>query len=378
MFTSKVIFEMSSLSRLLPPLLITALCLLHGAYAQYTPYLTVKQLNFTGVVGQQNQLLFQAMSDDYALKWENLKEVYGCRLRFVIAHQSFNTLIRQCPEEFGKIANDSDTFAIYPTLPFAGAYAISAQFTFLVPNMTLNVSMQPTESTLYVTVPSGNAAIPPPKSIDQRVTGVIPGPNDTLPDPWIYQDHAVQVPGPNDNIDPKSWVTNGTFRVVLSSPQSGSIKISYCRPFTAKYYVTNSTGHDIATSGFQKFHGQDALITLVRGDDFTRSQQLLGYRQGDGVKWQPVCSVNQDPPAFDRTSNTIGFGLYFFKGGQYNVFVQTKINGYIVTSSFPLKVSDEEQPGINGVPLSTKRLASQSNWLWSWVIAAIGLTIWES
>ncbi|KAI9100981.1 hypothetical protein DFS34DRAFT_450264 [Phlyctochytrium arcticum] len=369
-------------------LLYVALLLPAMVHSQAIPVMQVKALNTTGVAGQANPLRFEVYSDKYKLKWENLKEVDGCRLVFVIVHQSFNSLIRQCPEDFANIRSQDDVFTIYPKLPFAGSYVISAKFTINMPNVTLpalppplpplNVTdpiggsnatnstneagnstepaSPPDNSTTQIAVPTeakqtsmflvvndGPRGDPPPVATERFLHGDVPTGPDLLSEPWIYSDHAVKLPSLEEPADVNYWSDNGTFRVALSAVGGGKIKLNYCRPFMIEFSTINSTGFISPAYNFAKFKNQDAHIMSFRADEMADALQGIGYRVGEDSKFQPICSSQQEIPTFENTSNRIGFGVYFGKGGVYQVMIQAKINGYIVTAGFPVKVSNEEQ-----------------------------------
>ncbi|KAI8825025.1 uncharacterized protein EV422DRAFT_517162 [Fimicolochytrium jonesii] len=335
---------------------------------QETPVLSVRQLNFTGTTSGPSPLSFQVISTSkegtYVLKWENLAVIDGCRLHLSVAHQSMGTFFHACPEDFkqDRYTNDSDTMYIYPTLPYAGIYTINARFTIFVP-AAANITLQPSQTTLYVKVDQGDQAPPQLSLIDQRTLGQALGPNDSFIEPWVYQRQVASLPAPDHN--PAQWPTNQTFRAVFGTT-SGAITTNYCKLFTVLYYTTNSSAFDIPTNNFQKYLGRDAHILLVGTSGSTRnSQSSYGYRVSESQKWQPFCTVTQAPPPFELTSPKIGFGLYFPDPGTYNVFVQTKINGFLVTSSFPIKVQDPLD-----VAAGARKGVSDRNLMWG-VVATV-------
>ncbi|KAJ3015300.1 hypothetical protein HKX48_004672 [Thoreauomyces humboldtii] len=306
--------------------------------------MSVRQLNYTGIVNQPNHLSFQAVSTSdqgtYVLKWENLALVDGCRLRVVIAHQSMESFVRACPEQWGAdstYTNDTDTFDIFPTLSFAGAYVMNAEFTLSLPN--LNVTVPPAATSMFLTIAAGDAPGRVPGGLDQRLLGQTgTGPNGSFADTWNWQNQVATLPQATQ--DAATWNSQGTFRTVFSAG-TGTITTGLCRLFTVTYFTTNSSAFDIPATNFEPYFGRDGKVFLASTDSLaTQSQQSNAYRISQQGTWQPLCNYNQVPPAFELGSNRLGFGIYFGNPGAFNIFVQTKINGYVVTSSFPINVPD--------------------------------------
>ncbi|TPX54224.1 hypothetical protein PhCBS80983_g06005 [Powellomyces hirtus] len=339
--------------------------------------MSVRQLNYTGVVNQPNMMAFQAISasDDatYELNWGQLSEVDGCKMRVVIAHQSMGMFVRACPEQFpvNSYSNDSNVFAVYPTLPFAGTYIVNVQFTLYIPN--INVTIQPAQSTMFFEVQMGEAPAPVNRGRDQRLLGQPAGANGSYVEPWVWQKQVATLPGADQ--DPATWQTNGTFRVMFN-PGAGTIKTGLCRLFTVTYYVTNASSVDVPTNGFSPYYGRDGHVFLTSAGSLSGiSAQSPAFRISDAVnapKWQPYCSYNQKPPPFEPASPKLAFGLYFVNHGSFNVFIQTQINGYIVTSSHAIDIPNP-QDDISGATLD--RMGRLRSWLWA---TSLGITMIRS
>ncbi|KAJ3163632.1 hypothetical protein HDU86_000215 [Geranomyces michiganensis] len=275
-------------------------------------------------------------------------------MRVDIAHQSMGAFVRACPEQFPSVTytNDSETFAIYPTLPYAGTYVVNVAFTLHIPGV--NATIQASQTTMFLSVTAGTA---PQQQVDlgldQRVLGQQqPSPN-AYTEAWTAQNQAATLPQANQ--DPATWNTDGTFRVVLN-PGSGAVKTGLCRLFTVSYYNTNASAVDIpsgrGTAVFQPYFGAAGHVFLTpSGVLQPRSMQTSAVRISDNAnapKWQPLCAYDQTPPAFENSTSRLAFGLYFVTSGTYNVFVQTRIGGYLVTSSHAVNVPDPQDDAGNG------------------------------
>ncbi|KAJ3168522.1 hypothetical protein HDU88_001412 [Geranomyces variabilis] len=320
---------------------------LPAASADSQPVQSARQLNYTGIVNQPSMLAFQAISksDDatYVLKWNQLAVVDGCRMRIDIAHQSMGAFVRACPEQFPSVAynNDSEVFAVYPTLPFAGTYVINVAFTLDIPG--LNVTVRPSQTTVFLSVAAGDAPAAVNTALDQRVLGQQQATANAYTEMWVAQNQVATLPQANQ--DPAAWNTDGTFRVVLN-PGSGKLKTGLCRLFTVSYYNTNASAVDVpagrGTATFQPYFGTDGQVFLTSSGVLQAvSTQTQAFRISDNAnapKWQPLCGYDQAPPAFENTTSRLAFGLYFTTTGTFNIFVQTRIGGYLVTSSHVISV----------------------------------------
>ncbi|KAI8995082.1 hypothetical protein BC832DRAFT_361127 [Gaertneriomyces semiglobifer] len=268
-----------------------------------------------------------------------LEPVGGRRFHVAIVHQTFGTISRVSPEDFYAPDPEDTTFTVHVTLPYAGVYVMHAHFTIHVENLSVNITIQPAESSMYIEAKDGPRGDPVPLKWEQLVTGQIPGANDKLAEPWVYAEREVQIDTSTAS-PPSGWNRDGTFFVTMSAG-SGPIKPELCRTFTLSYFTVDETGNAVEATQFTKLWGADAQIDVFRHDFRYAGRHSVGYRLPSNNTWQATCAPPEDLTKLATNgtlSHKIGFGIYFFEPGKYQALIQTIVNGYVVTNSYFIEV----------------------------------------